>query len=109
VSESRQGAIKTRFWIADFGMQIKKGKQSHSYFVIQDFDLNAQDNMSATSTDERAVIPGMSAVFLAVMTRNPGISCRKLDSRVRGNDAAGMAFVFLRQNPTTCKLRRLKR
>ncbi len=32
------------------------------------------------------VIPGMVAVFLAAMTRNPRVSCRRLDSRVREND-----------------------
>jgi len=36
-------------------------------FIIQHFDLNAQDKVSATPTDESAVIPGM--------TRNPGICC----------------------------------
>jgi len=46
-------------------------------FIIQQFDLNAHDNMSPTPTDESAVIPGMAAVFLADMTRNPGIWCRR--------------------------------
>ena len=38
---------------------------------------------------------GMTAGFLAIMTRNPGTTCPKLDSRVRGNDGLGD---FLREH-----------